>query len=63
MDPGGHRGLRAAAVAVLAFDQEFLRPEYAVTYAGCIISIVPLAIVFALTARRFMKGLEDSLGN
>ena len=51
------------AVAVLAFDQEFLSPEYGVTYAGFIISIVPLAIVFALTARRFMEGLEGGLGN
>ena len=51
------------AVAVLAFDVEFLSPEYGVTYAGFIISIVPLAIVFALTARRFMEGLEGGLGN
>ena len=51
------------AVAVLAFDAEFLSPEYGVTYAGFIISIVPLAIVFALTARRFMEGLEGGLGN
>ena len=51
------------AVAVHAFDAEFLSPEYGVTYAGFIISIVPLAIVFSLTARRFMEGLEGGLGN
>jgi len=40
------------SVAVLTFDQEFLSPEYGVAYAGYIISIVPLSIVFALTAVR-----------
>ncbi len=51
------------AVAVLAFDTEFLSPEYGVTYASYIITIVPLMIVFSLTARRFMEGLEGGLGN
>ena len=52
------------AVAILAFDTEFLSPEYSsVTYASYIITIVPLMIVFSLTARRFMEGLEGGLGN
>ena len=51
------------AVAVLAFDTEFLSPEYGVTYASYIITTVPLMIVFSLTARRFMEGLEGGLGN
>ena len=51
------------AVAILTFDSDFYSPQYGVTYAGYIITIVPLMIVFALTARRFMDGLEGGLGN
>ena len=51
------------AVAILTFDSDFYSPQYGVTYAGYIITIVPLMIVFSLTARRFMDGLEGGLGN
>jgi ABC-type glycerol-3-phosphate transport system permease component len=48
------------SIGVLAFSNAY-NTDYGVTFAGYILASIPLIVVFALTARRFMAGLQGGL--
>jgi ABC-type glycerol-3-phosphate transport system permease component len=48
------------SIGVLAFSNAY-NTDYGATFAGYVLASIPLIIVFALTARRFMAGLQGGL--
>src|SRR5262249_52823724 len=48
------------ALGVLKFSGSFMT-NYGVSFAGYVMASIPLIIIFAFTARRFMAGLQGGL--
>jgi ABC-type glycerol-3-phosphate transport system permease component len=49
------------SIGVLAFSSTYGNVDYGATFAGYVLASVPLILVFAFTARRFMAGLQGGL--